>query len=647
MKKKRKWLAALLAAVMVLTMVPAVTFAANVGDSFETENLTYKITGDNTVAVSDVSLEATSVTVPATVEHEGVTYKVTEVADSAFADIVGYKDNTTLTSITFAPDSNVTKIGNTAFAKCVALTSITLPDSEVTLGKTIFAGCDSLSSVIIPAKATLDPKTLSGDTIFGEFKYEENKITFEDGSKYKIQDGILYDEESLLNVYEVKENVVVPEGIKYIGDYAFASVNTKDDTLKSITLPSTLVSIGEYAFTGNSGLTSIVIPENVASIGGGAFANCSGVITAEIKGKLTEIPNGAFKGCTSLAEIDIPDTVTSIEQAAFSSCSSLKYIDIPSGVKIISEKAFEECTSLESINMPGVTSIENSAFNNCKALKVLELPSTVTSIGNMAFANCRNLETVLIPESVEKLGKNAFGNAFLDAETANLIFVGEVPPAIDTQLWVEKNKPTNLTIIVPTGSEEAYAGVNCLEDYLTDDENNTVQDQDYSLTLSDDIKVCPDDTAALDIKYELPVGAALEFSSDNENVLTVDDDGKVTGKAEGTAVVTAEITMNGIPFISDTCTVTVGHNFENGKCTLCGEEDPDYIPPVDPTDPTQPGAGEGDNQGGQNNDNQTVTTDKSAETGDDSNIVLLAGLLILAAAGATGTVIYGRKREEQ
>ena len=167
------------------------------------------------------------------------------------------------------------------------------------------------------------------------------------------------------------------------------------------------------------------------------------------------------------------------------------------------------------------------------------------------------------------------------------------------------------------------------------------------MTLPDDINVCPEDTAALDIEYALPEGATLEFSSDNENALTVDNDGKVTGKAKGTAVVTAEITMNGITLISDTCTVTVGHNFENGKCTLCGEEDPDYIPPVDPTDPTQPGAGEGDNQGGQNNDNQTVTTDKSAETGDDSNIVLLAGLLILAAAGATGTVIYGRKREEQ
>ena len=181
---------------------------------------------------------------------------------------------------------------------------------------------------------------------------------------------------------------------------------------------------------------------------------------------------------------------------------------------------------------------------------------------------------------------------------------------------------------------------------MTDGENSTVHDQDYSLTLSDDIKVCPDDTAALDIKYELPVGAALEFSSDNENVLTVDKDGKVTGKAEDTAVVTAKITINGITLISDTCTVTVGHNFENGKCTLCGEEDPNYIPPVDPTDPTQPGAGEGDNQGGQNNDNQTATTDKSAQTGDDINMLPLAALMTLAAIGAAGTVLYGRRKEQ-
>ena len=68
------------------------------------------------------------------------------------------------------------------------------------------------------------------------------------------------------------------------------------------------------------------------------------------------------------------------------------------------------------------------------------------------------------------------------------------------------------------------------------------------------------------------------------------------------------------------------HNYENGICTVCGDKDPNYVPPVDPQKPQK---------------------DTNAATGDDSNIALLAGLLVLAAAVAAGTVVYGRKRREQ
>lgn len=90
-----------------------------------------------------------------------------------------------------------------------------------------------------------------------------------------MQDGVLYDSENLIRVLDWQENVVVPEGIKYIGADAFNAYSTQTpnnmETLKSITLPESLVSIGKNAFQACKALESITIPKNVSEIGGGAF----------------------------------------------------------------------------------------------------------------------------------------------------------------------------------------------------------------------------------------------------------------------------------------------------------------------------------------------------------------------------------------
>lgn len=624
MKKKRKWLAALLAAIMVFTMTPMAVFAAEDDGTFKDSNgIRYLITGENTVSVvsntDDPFLgvgmgQATysgEITIPGTVTDGDNSYTVTEIGGMAFywTDITKITIPSSVTRIEslafynchslteiIIPDSGLLEIGDNAFESCDKLSSFSLPSTVTTIGSAAFGNCRELKSLHIPAGVTDGlVKALVGNTLY---PYLEN-VTIEEGSPYEIEGGVLYRGTEAHLYVGPDTDVVLREGTTKIADGQYNSFSgikgafAQTYDLKSITIPEGVTSIPANAFNSAVNLESVILPDGLQEIGTRAFYN------------------------TGLLSIELPDSVETIGNSAFQGTIHMTSAKLPSNLKSMGEGAFCDAYVLESI----------------------VIPEGITEIPAEAFAGCEELQTIVIPKNVSSIGKNAFENAFKNVKSATLIFQGETPPTIDTQLWVEENKPTNLTIIVPTGSEEAYADVDCLEDYLTDGEGNIVQDQDYSLTLPDDINVCPEDTAALDIEYALPEGATLEFSSDNENALTVDNDGKVTGKAKGTAVVTAEITMNGITLISDTCTVTVGHNFENGKCTLCGEEDPDYIPPVDPTDPTRPGAGEGDNQ--------TATTDKSAQTGDDSNIALLAGLLALAAAVATGTVVYGRKRREQ
>lgn len=115
------------------------------------------------------------------------------------------------------------------------------------------------------------------------------------------------------------------------------------------------------------------------------------------------------------------------------------------------------------------------------------------------------------------------------------------------------------------------------------------------------------------------------------------------------AELAAEITED------DTVVEATGkHNYVNGVCSVCKAEDPDYDPSADTKDPAGPETDEGgknDNEqtvtdeGGKNDDEQTVTADKSAKTGDTSNLVLFAGLAVLAAAGAAGAGIYGRRKK--
>ena len=90
--------------------------------------------------------------------------------------------------------------------------------------------------------------------------------------------------------------------------------------LTTITIPNSVTSIGDYAFTGCRGLTSITIPNSVTSIGSSAFSNCYGLTSITIPNSVTSISHGAFRGCSGLTSITIPESVTTIGEDAFFGC---------------------------------------------------------------------------------------------------------------------------------------------------------------------------------------------------------------------------------------------------------------------------------------------------------------------------------------
>ena len=90
--------------------------------------------------------KAKTVSIPATVKINGVTYKVTKIADNAF------KNNKTVTKVTVG--SNIKTIGKNAFYKCTKLKTVKIGKNVTEIGANAFKGCSSLTSVTLGSKAT-------------------------------------------------------------------------------------------------------------------------------------------------------------------------------------------------------------------------------------------------------------------------------------------------------------------------------------------------------------------------------------------------------------------------------------------------------------------------------------------------------------
>lgn len=111
--------------------------------------------------------------------------------------------------------------------------------------------------------------------------------------------------------------------VSSIGRFAFYN-----KYITSVSLPETLVSIGEYAFSGCSSLREITIPDSVTTMQANVFAGCENLKKATFSKKLKAVPEWAFAYCSSLTEIEVPESVSKIGNGAFIECSDLKSITV-------------------------------------------------------------------------------------------------------------------------------------------------------------------------------------------------------------------------------------------------------------------------------------------------------------------------------
>lgn len=218
-----------------------------------------------------------------------------------------------------------------------------------------------------------------------------------------------------------------------IADYAFYY----NESLTSVAIPESVITIGRHALAGCSSLTSIVV-----SASNPAYSSEDGVLFNKGKAHLIQYParkSGIY---------DVLDGVTSIGDAAFFECWGLTNVTIPDSVILIGENAFSRCMSLSSVNIPfGVPRIGDYAFFECSSLTNVDIPDSVTSIGDYAFSGCYRLTNVAISSYVTNIGYLAYLGCTALAE----IMVSASNPTFSSEYGVLYDKDKTHLIKYPGG----------------------------------------------------------------------------------------------------------------------------------------------------------------------------------------------------
>jgi len=265
----------------------------------------------------------------------------------------------------------VTSIGNMAFAFCSGLTSVAIPDSVTNLGTDVFTFCTSLTNVTLGAGVTSIGSSafwactsLPGVTISSgvtNLGYEAcwfctNLTSINIPGNVTNIDLTAFDGCLGLNAITVDSlNPAYSATNEVLFDKSQATlIRTLIGNAGNYTVPGSVTSIGNTAFSGCCNLTGATIPNSVTNLGSAAFYFCSSLTNVTLSTNLTSIGNDTFAFCPSLISLAVPGSVNSIGTDAFSLCASLSGIYFRSNAPSAAS-TFIGDTNTTAYYLPGTT----------------------------------------------------------------------------------------------------------------------------------------------------------------------------------------------------------------------------------------------------------------------------------------------------
>ena len=326
--------------------------------------------------------------------------------------------------------NGVVSIGNDAFYECRNLTEITIPSSVTNIGKYSFAYCYNLNKIV--CKCMQAPIL---DTYYDSYKPFEG--VSRNGSLYIYKGAKGFDDvdsewykELVRDRSWIIEYMEMPQPNNEIwytsvdGNIVNCTNLPTDNTLVSntyengkgvMTFEKDLDEIATQMFYFQS-VESVSLPSSITTIGDSAFSNCQKLKSITLPNNLTTIGKTCFQQCYALQEINLPDTITEIKDSAFYNCDVLEEIILP----------------------PQITTINQYTFQGCSQLKNITIPSLVTSIGNYAFSGCSNLEIITcLGMTAPTLKSNVFNfvGISVPTEIQKVLLINEGAIGYDEGKW--------------------------------------------------------------------------------------------------------------------------------------------------------------------------------------------------------------------
>lgn len=383
------------------------------------------------------------------------------------------------------------KIFISMFSQCKELESINLPDAIKTIDNNAFASTGISGTVTLPKSLTL-----SGLSSSAFWNCNVSAYALGNNTNFSVNNGVLFDAAGtklisvpkkysgaldLSNITDIAAyafvfcdsitSVTFPAEVEAIPASAFKYWYMSDDIAYAI--PSTVKTIGAYAFDGSNLKGELVIPEGVTSIGNYAFQN------------------------TDITSVVIPSTVKSIGSSAFSGCESLTTVKFivtdGEGIEEIGAYAFKG-SALTEITLPatlaytknedapnGETNIGSNAFENCVDLKTVIVEEGIVKLGNPSSTTGSKLfynsgvESVTLPSTLEIIGQYTFAGTKLTSVT--------LPNNLKTIAnYAFQYAPLTGTLVIPEGVEAigTYAFMGKEREAILDEDGNEAGEYDYT-----------------------------------------------------------------------------------------------------------------------------------------------------------------------
>lgn len=339
----------------------------------------------------------------------------------------GFSGNTNITGITFKDGSRITWIGDHAFKNCSKLKTINN----------------------VPA----------GLTDINEWCFESTALESVDLSNTNVtimKDGVFYNNKSLTSIQ-------LPNKLENFWDNAFNGCTA----LNNIVIPSTVVGIYNSVFEGCAALTNVKLNEGCTTLGHHVFKNCP-LDAVTFPTTLTSIGEYAFEK-TNLKKVDLSNTlITSLPNGSFYNCQQLNDVKLPIALTDIGERAFYQST-ITSITFPSsLQKIDAWAFQHTQLTNVV-IPTKTGHIGDGAFSDNANLKTVVVNGLECYLAVYAFANC---PNLTDVYITSDKEPNAERYGYPFQNNPT---VHVVPNYLETFKGLNTC--------NTTNFDSDFSIKL--------------------------------------------------------------------------------------------------------------------------------------------------------------------